>query len=247
MNTNNNFGSKNFSQEGFSPRHIAIIMDGNGRWAQEKGLPRLEGHRRGALVLENVVEILIAQGLPFLTVYAFSSENWKRPEEEIGGLVNLMRFYLQNKIAKLHEQGVRLNILGEYKIFPEDVVLLIQESLELTRYNKGLTLSIALNYGGRSEIVRAAQRISKRVMAGDLEPEALTEELFSHFLWTAGIPDPEILIRTSGEQRLSNFLLWQSSYTELIFLKKYWPDFSEDDVKNALDHYHEKHRRFGGL
>lgn len=247
MNNNKIQTDEKFEFSGSLPRHIAIIMDGNGRWAKERGLPRLEGHRRGAQALEDIIEFAVQIGLEYLTVYAFSAENWKRPEEEINGLVNLMRLYLQTKVIKFHENNIRLNIIGNYQAFPPDVVSLIQEAINLTKNNTSTILNIALNYGSRSEIIRAAQNIAKKVVAGELEAEAITEELFSEHLWTSGIPDPEIFIRTSGEHRISNYLLWQLSYTELIFVEKYWPEFSAKELINAIKEYQGRNRRFGAL
>lgn len=229
------------------PRHVAIIMDGNRRWAQERGFPQLEGHRRGSQNLESITRFAADVGLEFLTVYAFSSENWRRSEGEVNGLINLMRYYLQTKVVEFHENGVRLNIIGDYHAFPRDVVSMIQESLELTKNNRRITLNVALNYGARAEILKATRQISSAVAEGQMNINDITEERFEEFLWTAGIPDPEIFIRTSGEKRISNYLLWQLSYTELFFVEKYWPDFTEKDLMNAIEEYQGRHRRFGAL
>ena len=229
------------------PRHVAIIMDGNGRWAQEKGLSRLEGHRRGSQTLEDTTKAAAECGLEYLTVYVFSSENWRRPEAEITGLIHLMRYYLQNKIVEFHENGICLKILGDYKAFPKDVVSMIQEAIDLTKNNTGLTLNLALNYGSRGEIVNAVKEISQCVASGKMEIADISEKVVSNFLWTAGTPDPEIFIRTGGEIRVSNYLLWQLSYTELIFVKKYWPDFTKKDLMDAIEEYKRRHRRFGAL
>lgn len=229
------------------PKHIAIVMDGNGRWAEGRGLPRLEGHRQGAQTLEHIIEASADLGIEYLTVYAFSSENWERPQLEVDGLINLMRFYLRNKVIQFHENGVRLNVIGNYQAFPDDVVSMIQEALDLTKNNTRITLNVALNYGGRAEILQATQKIAKRVAAGDLEADSLTEQIFSHFLWTAGCPDPDVFIRTSGEYRISNYLLWQLSYTELVFIEKNWPDFTKKDLMDVIKQFQGRQRRFGAL
>lgn len=227
------------------PRHVAIIMDGNGRWAQARGLPRIAGHRRGAEAVRRTVAAATELGISYLTLFGFSSENWKRPANEIHDLMGLLRHYLRGEIAELHEKGVRLRMIGDRSRLPSDIVTLIVNSEELTRGNSGLNLSIALSYGGRAEIAIAARRIAEEVVAGRLDPSEVDETLFGGFLFTAGIPDPDLLIRTSGEQRISNFLLWQSAYSELVFTGTLWPDFDKADLENAVRDFHGRERRYG--
>jgi undecaprenyl diphosphate synthase len=227
------------------PRHVAIIMDGNGRWAQARGLPRIAGHRRGAEAVRRTVAAATELGISYLTLFGFSSENWKRPANEIHDLMGLLRHYLRGEIAELHEKGVRLRMIGDRSRLPSDIVTLIVNSEELTRGNSGLNLSIALSYGGRAEIAIAARRIAEEVVAGRLDPSEVDEGLFGGFLFTAGIPDPDLLIRTSGEQRISNFLLWQSAYSELVFTGTLWPDFDKADLENAVRDFHGRERRYG--
>jgi len=227
------------------PRHVAIIMDGNGRWAQQRGLPRVAGHRRGAEAVRIAVEGCREQGIGYLTLYAFSSENWKRPATEVDDLMGLLRLYLRRELAELHRNDVRVRFIGDRTRLAEDIVSLLTESERLTERNGGLTLVIALNYGARDEIVRAAQRIAEDVAAGRLRPGQIDEACYARYLQTADIPDPDLLIRTSGEQRLSNFLLWQSAYTELIFTTTLWPDFSKQSLREAVREFQSRDRRFG--
>jgi len=227
------------------PRHIAIIMDGNGRWAQARGLPRIAGHRRGAEAVRRTVVAATELGISYLTLFGFSSENWKRPADEIHDLMGLLRHYLRGEIAELHEQGVRLRVIGDRSRLPADIVTLIVNSEALTRDNGGLHLSVALSYGGRAEIAIAARRIAEEAAAGRLDPAAVDETLFGRFLFTEGMPDPDLLIRTSGEQRISNFLLWQSAYSELVFTETLWPDFDKADLEKAVRDYHGRERRYG--
>ncbi len=227
------------------PRHIAIIMDGNGRWARARGLPRIEGHRRGAESVRTAIESSVKYGVRYLTLYSFSSENWSRPKQEVDDLMGLLRRYLRSEIADLHKNGVRLRVIGNRSDLSSDIVQLIEESEAYTAENTTLDLIIALSYGGRAEITNAARSIAEKVKAGELEPEEVTEPLFEDYLETADIPDPDLLIRTSGEQRISNFLLWQLAYAEFVFLDCNWPDFSEQHFLEALGTFSHRERRFG--
>jgi undecaprenyl diphosphate synthase len=227
------------------PRHIAIIMDGNGRWAQARGLPRIAGHRRGAEALRRTLIATGELGIPYLTLFGFSSENWKRPFEEVEDLMGLLRHYLRGEIAELHRNGVRLRVIGEIDRLPPDLVTLITNAEELTRDNPGVTLTVALSYGGRAEIVAATRAIVAKVAAGNLAVDAVDEDLLAGHLFTADLPDPDLLIRTSGEQRISNFLLWQCAYAELVFTKTLWPDFGRGDLEQAILDYCGRERRYG--
>jgi len=227
------------------PRHIAIIMDGNGRWARARGLPRIEGHRRGAESVRTAIECSVKYGVRYLTLYSFSSENWSRPKQEVEDLMGLLRRYLRSEIADLHKNGVRLRVIGNRADLSSDIVQLIEESEAYTAENTTLDLIIALSYGGRAEIANAARSIAEKAKSGDLQPENVTETLFEEFLETADIPDPDLLIRTSGEQRISNFLLWQLAYAEFVFLDCNWPDFSEQYFLDALGTFSHRERRFG--
>jgi len=227
------------------PAHVAIIMDGNGRWAKARGLPRIAGHRRGAEAVRRTVIAAAELGVAYLTLFGFSSENWKRPSGEVDDLMALLRVYLRAEIAELHQQGVRVRIIGDRTRLAPDIVTLIANAEELTRANTRLTLIVALSYGGRHDIVQAAQRLAEDVAAGRLKPEAIDETSLADHLYTAGIPDPDLLIRTSGEQRISNFLLWQSAYTELVFTETLWPDFGAGDLENAVREFHGRERRYG--
>ncbi|RMD87757.1 MAG: isoprenyl transferase [Alphaproteobacteria bacterium] len=228
------------------PRHIAIIMDGNGRWAAARRLPRAIGHRRGADAVRRAVEGCIAQGVSVLTLYAFSSENWKRPADEIEDLMALLRIYLEREIDELDRNQVRVRFIGDRGPFSEDLRALISEAESRTRGNGRLTLVIALNYGGRAEIVEACRRIARDVAEGRLDVEAIDEAALAARLHAPDLPDPDLVIRTSGEQRLSNFLLWQSAYAELLFLDLLWPDFDEATLAAAIAEYQSRERRFGG-
>jgi len=230
-----------------TPRHVAIIMDGNGRWAAERGLPRSLGHRSGVEAVRRTVKAAIELSIPYLTIYSFSSENWSRPAAEIDELMGLMKRFIRRDLAELHQSNVRLLVIGERDNVEPEMMALIDEARELTRSNTGLTLVIAFNYGSRAEIARAARRLAEAVAAGTLEPKDITPERLQGALDTGAIPDPDVLIRTSGEQRLSNFLLWQSAYTELVFLDAYWPDFGRELLEEAIAQYHARERRFGGL
>jgi undecaprenyl diphosphate synthase len=223
-----------------TPNHIAIIMDGNGRWAAARKLPRVMGHRAGMEALKRTLRAVRERGVEFLTVYAFSAENWDRPESEISDLMELLRVYLRGELAELHRDGVRLKFIGDHSRLPQDVQNMISESTALTANNTAGTLIIALSYGGRQEIVQAAQRLAQ-------QGAPVTEENFAAALNTAGIPDPDLLIRTSGEMRLSNFLLWQTAYTEFVFTETLWPDFGAKDLDAAITEYQQRERRYGKL
>ena len=227
------------------PIHIAIIMDGNGRWAAARGLPRTAGHQRGAEAVRQSVEGAIKEGVKFLTLFGFSSENWKRSPEEIDDLMSLLRFYLKSEIKKLNREGIRVRIIGDHSRLDGDISVLIKEAEEKTSKNIRLNLTIALSYGSRAEIVAASQKIIRQIVAGKLKIDEVSEELFAANLYTIDLPDPDLLIRTSGEYRISNFLLWQIAYTELVFLDKHWPDFSKDDLRVAIEEFRSRERRFG--
>ena len=227
------------------PAHVAIIMDGNRRWARARGMPPIYGHRQGAESVRRAVEGCCTLGIRYLTLYAFSSENWRRPLGEVGGLMNLLRFYLQKEIGSLHENGVRVRVIGDRSRLEPDIRKLIEGAEELTLGNERLTLIVALSYGGRDELVRAARTLAGRVAEGVLDPEAIDEACIAGALYTAGIPDPDLLIRTSGEQRISNFLLWQLAYAEFVFLDIAWPEFTEAHLREAIEQFGERERRYG--
>jgi len=229
------------------PRHVAIIMDGNGRWAKARGLPRLAGHRAGVEALRGAVRAAPELGIEWLTVYAFSSENWSRPKTEVSDLMGLLKLFIRRDLAELHQNGVRVRIIGSREGLSPDIGALLTEAETLTRLNRRLNLVIAFNYGGRDEITRAAGKLAAAVSEGRLTPEAITPELLGDYLDTTGIPDPDLVIRTSGEMRLSNFLLWQAAYSEFVFLPCYWPDFGRGDLIEAIRLYRERDRRYGGL
>jgi undecaprenyl diphosphate synthase len=227
------------------PQHVAIIMDGNGRWAKARGLPRIAGHRRGAEAARRAVTAAAELGIPYLTLFGFSSENWKRPTAEIQDLMSLLRHYLYGEIAELHRNGVRLKVIGQLARLAPDIVGLIEHAENLTRDNSKITLTMALSYGGRAEIVAAVQGIVAQVACGALAADQVDENCIARHLFTANIPDPDLLIRTSGEQRISNFLLWQCAYSELVFTKTLWPDFSKRDLEQAIDEFCDRERRYG--
>ncbi len=227
------------------PRHIAIIMDGNGRWAKARGLPRIVGHRSGAEAVRRTVTAAAELGISYLTLFGFSSENWKRPSAEVRDLMVLLRHYLRGEIAELQCNGVRLKVIGQLARLAPDIVGMIAHAETLTRENSKITLTIALSYGGRAEIVAAVQAIAAEVARGSLAAEDVDEDCLARHLFTADIPDPDLLIRTSGEQRISNFLLWQCAYSELVFTKTLWPDFSRNDLEQAIDEYCGRERRYG--
>lgn len=229
------------------PRHIAIIMDGNGRWAKERGLPRLEGHRAGAESVREVMEACIERGVEYLTLYAFSSENWSRPPAEVKALMRLLDRFLDEKAKDLDRQNVRLLAIGQMDRLPAKTRALIERIKARTANHTAMTLVLALSYGGREEIVSAARSLATDAAAGQISPNDIDRELFASRLQTAGIPDPDLLVRTSGEMRISNFLLWQISYAEIIIVKKFWPDFRQGDLFEAVHEYQRRHRRFGAL
>ena len=229
------------------PRHVAIIMDGNGRWASARGLPRGEGHRRGVEALRKTVRAAGEMGIRFLTVFSFSAENWSRPPSEIRDLMGLLRRFIRNDMAELHQNGVKVRVIGERGDLDPDIRRLLEEAEELTTNNIGLTLVVAFNYGARQEIARAAARVATMIKDSSLDPSAITAELIGQNLDAPDLPDPDLIIRTSGEQRLSNFLLWQAAYSELVFVSTYWPDFDRAALEGAIAEYHRRERRFGGL
>ena len=233
------------------PEHVAIILDGNGRWAKSRGLPRVAGHKRGAEVVEDILVDARDLGIRYLTVYAFSTENWNRPEAEVTALMGILRTYLQTSIKKSMKNNVRCQVIGDRSKLSQDINEAIDELEEATRNNTGLTFTIAINYGGRDEITRAVRRLAARCSdpADTLQPADITEELLTEALDTgrAGLPDPDLLIRTCGEQRLSNFLLWQSAYTEFYYTDKAWPDFDKEELQKAIEAYGSRDRKYGGL
>ncbi len=230
---------------GTPPRHVAIIMDGNGRWAAARGLPRTQGHRRGAQAVRRTVEAAVELGIEYLTLFGFSSENWNRPVEEVSDLMGLLRRYLQSEIAELHREGVRLRVIGDRQRLDADIVRLIEDAEGRTAGNTRINVTVALSYGGRQEITAAARRLVAEAVVGRLEPDQIDEHAFASQLLTYGLPDPDLLIRTSGEQRISNFLLWQCAYSELVFVDTYWPDFGKKDLQAALSDFQNRERRYG--
>jgi undecaprenyl diphosphate synthase len=229
------------------PRHVAIIMDGNGRWAAARGLPRGEGHRRGVEALRRTVRAAGEIGIGILTIFAFSSENWARPKSEIRDLLGLLRLFIRNDLADLKRNNVRVRVIGERETLAPDVRRLLEEAEDLTQRNDGMTLVVAFNYGARQEIARAAQRLADEVAAGRMSSSDITAERLSQFMDMPDLPDPDLIIRTSGEQRLSNFLLWQSAYSELVFVPTFWPDFDRAALEQAISEFARRERRFGGL
>lgn len=227
------------------PTHVAIIMDGNGRWAQKRHLPRTAGHKRGADKVREIVKAAAELGIPYLTLFGFSSENWRRPEAEVADLMSLLRFYLEREVQSLNNNGVCLRIIGDRSRLDSDIVRLIAEAEQQTRGNSRITVTVALSYGARAEITEAARSLAQEVANGRLAPDDITEEMVEQRLFTSDLPDPDLLIRTSGEQRLSNFLLWQLSYTELLFVETLWPDFSQDCFIEAIDAFRNRDRRYG--
>lgn len=227
------------------PQHVAIIMDGNGRWAREQSLSRLEGHKRGSEVAREIVTAAARIGVSYLTLYAFSSENWRRDPNEVSGLMTLLKHYLESEAEEFHKEGVKLKVIGERDQLPNTILTLVEEVEELTKTNKTITLQMAISYGSRAEILYALRKIGQKVRDRLLDPEKITEQIFEDHLYTAGVPDPDLLIRTSGEQRISNYLLWQVAYTELIFVNKFWPDFTPEDFMETLITYQNRERRFG--
>ena len=232
------------------PKHIAVIMDGNGRWAQKQGLPRIAGHNAGMKSLKETVRSCGQLGVDYLTVYAFSTENWKRPEEEVTGIFRIMVHYIGKELKELHRENVKVNVIGDWPAIPEDAKKSMLHALETTKNNTGLVFTIALNYGGRRDIVNAVQALAARFMEEGKSIEQLTqlkEEDLGQYISTAGIPDPDIIIRTGGEMRISNFLLWQCAYSEFLYTEKYWPDFDREELERCIEIYNRRHRRYGGL
>lgn len=232
------------------PGHVAIVMDGNGRWAARKGLPRMAGHNAGMKAMKEIVKKSDTLGIKYLTVYAFSTENWKRSAEEVGGIFKLIVVYVDKELAELHRNNVKVKVLGDYSSLPKDSVDSLTKALETTKDNTGLQFNIALNYGGRDEIRRAVSDIAALAADGKISPEQIDEQLISDYLWTgkhhADVPDPELIIRTSGELRLSNYLLWQSAYSEFVFTDVLWPDFTPEEFEKCIESYQQRERRFGG-
>ena len=229
------------------PRHVALILDGNGRWAKKRGLPRTMGHKEGCVTVEKTVEIAARVGIEYLTVYGFSTENWKRPMEEVGALMQLFRYYMVRLLKVASANNVRVKMIGDRTRFAQDIIDGIGRLESETRDNTGLTFIIAVNYGGRDEIRRAAARLAADCAQGKRNPEEITEEVFASYLDTAGIPDPDLLIRTSGELRLSNYLLWQLAYTEIYVTDCLWPDFDREELERAIVQYNKRDRRYGGV
>ncbi|NLB87673.1 MAG: isoprenyl transferase [Syntrophomonadaceae bacterium] len=242
-----NIDYKNLINPQKLPKHIAIIMDGNGRWAEKKFMPRTMGHRAGMSSLKKVVTAASNLNIPILTVFAFSTENWKRPVEEVDYLMNLLVEYLRKELDELHENNIRINMLGNLKTLPEFCQREIVAAIEKTANNKGMLFNIALNYGARDEMLSGVKMLIEKVLSNELSAENITEEIFTSLLYTKNIPDPDLLIRTAGEKRISNFLLWQIAYTELWFTDVLWPDFTEKDLWQAIYEYQQRDRRFGGL
>ena len=229
------------------PRHVAVIMDGNGRWAKARGLPRTDGHRRGADAVKRTVEACGELGIAYLTLFGFSSENWKRPSGEVDDLMWLLRRFLQSETARLQEHNIRVRVIGDRSNFSPDIVQLIENAEQVTAGNDRLHLTAALSYGGRQEIVAAAQSLARQAVSGRVAPEEIDEAAFASCLATADIPDPDLLIRTSGEQRISNFLLWQIAYTELVFSDVLWPDFDRSHLESAIREFNGRDRRYGAV
>lgn len=231
---------------GEGPRHVAIIMDGNGRWATKRGLPRVAGHGAGAEAVRKTLKAAVKNGVEVLTLYAFSSENWRRSEEEVSDLKGLLGYYLERELDELEREGVRLRLIGDYKAFGSQLVERLERAVERTAHNDRLTLVVALNYGARNEIAGAARDLAAQVATGKLDPAEIDEVRLGAMLMTSDLPELDLLIRTSGEKRLSNFLLWQSAYAELVFVDTLWPDFDETALRAALDEFAGRQRRFGG-
>jgi undecaprenyl diphosphate synthase len=230
-----------------APLHVAVIMDGNGRWAAARGLPRAEGHRRGVEALRRSVRAAYELGISYLTIFSFSSENWSRPAAEIGDLFGLLRRFIRNDLARLHSEGVRVRVIGERDGLEPDICALLREAEELTCHNSRLNLVVAFNYGSRQEIARAARRLAREVAEGRRDPASIDAETLGQYLDAPDVPHPDLIIRTSGEQRLSNFLMWQAAYSELVFVPVHWPDFDKAVLESAIAEYARRERRFGGL
>ena len=229
------------------PRHIAVIMDGNGRWARERGLPRIEGHRRGSESVRACTTACVEAGVPYLTLYAFSKENWQRPANEVGALMVLLDRFLAERTAEILERNIRLRAIGHLQDLPDNARKRLEDTIAKSAGNTALTLTLALSYGARTEIVDAARQLAREAKAGTLDPESIDENAINSRLYTAGTPDPDLLVRTSGEMRISNFLLWQISYAEIIVTPKLWPDFGKEDLFDAMQEYARRNRRYGGI
>jgi len=229
------------------PNHVAIIMDGNGRWAKARGLPRVAGHRRGADAVRRVVRGAGELGIPVLTLFAFSTENWTRPAAEVADLMGLLRHYLRSELDELLKNGAKLRVIGDRAGLPDDIVRDISDAETMTRANSRIDVNICINYGARAEILQATRSLARQVAAGELSPDRIDEGRFERELLTAGVPDPDLLIRTSGEQRISNFLLWQCAYAELVFVDTLWPDFSKEHLEQAIAEFRRRERRYGGV
>lgn len=229
------------------PQHIAIIMDGNGRWAKSKGLPRTAGHRAGAEALRRIIEECIRLGIPYLTAYAFSTENWKRPRDEVNALMNLLVEYINKELPALNKHGIKFVMLGRKEQLPEETRRGIEKAMEQTQYNSKLSLQLAINYGGRRELVDAICALCQHAQERKIDITAIDEEMIARYLYTAGIPDPDLIIRPSGELRLSNFLLWQSAYSEFWITDVNWPDFNEEHLKKAIADFQQRNRRYGAI
>ena len=241
MADNNSVSGKEF------PKHVAIIMDGNGRWASARKLPRSAGHLSGVKALRKTISAASEMGIEYLTVYSFSSENWSRPEDEIKHLFSLLRRFIKQDVASLHKNNIKIRVIGSQDNLTPDIIEMLESCQVLTANNTGMTFVIAFNYGARQEIVEAVRGLAKLAKNGVIDPDTITEDLVSANLSTQGVPDPDLLIRTGGEQRLSNYLLWQCAYTEFVFVPEYWPQFGEDLLARAIDEYQNRDRRFGGL
>jgi undecaprenyl diphosphate synthase len=230
-----------------TPEHVAIIMDGNGRWATARGLSRTEGHRKGAEAARQSVEAAKELGIPYLTLFAFSSENWNRPADEVTDLMDLLRYYLKKETAELHKSGARILVIGDRERLPKDIIKLIENAETLTHANEKITVVLGLSYGGRQDILFAAKELARQARAGEVDIEKIDEDVFSQYLMTKGIPDPDLMIRTSGESRISNFLMWQLAYAELYFTETLWPDFSKQEMEDAVAFFNSRDRRYGGI
>lgn len=228
------------------PAHVAIIMDGNGRWAKSRNLPHMAGHNAGMLAMKEIVKASSTLGVKHLTVYAFSTENWKRSTEEVSGIFKLLILYIEKELRELHDNNVKVKILGDYERLPKEAVKSLERSLNTTRDNTGLQFNIALNYGGRDEILRSVKALAREVENGNLKADDITEDMIAENLYTAGIPDPDLIIRSSGEMRLSNYLLWQCAYSEFVFTDVLWPDFSREEYEKIIEIFQNRKRRFGG-
>ena len=229
------------------PRHIAVIMDGNGRWARERGLPRIEGHRRGSESVRACTAACMEAGVPYLTLYAFSKENWQRPADEVGALMLLLDRFLAERTAEIMERNIRLLAIGHLADLPDKARKRLEDTIAKSANNTALTLTLALSYGARTEIVDATRAIARQAKAGKLDPEKINEDTIASHLYTAGVPDPDLLVRTSGEMRISNFLLWQISYAEIVVTPKLWPDFAKEDLFAAMQEYARRNRRYGAI